>query len=194
MALIEADDLFKFYHPANAEVRALRGVSLTVERGEVVALIGPSGSGKSTLLACLASLDEPDGGIVTIDGRRVTRRPEAERAALRGSSIDFLAQSGNLFDHLSVAENIKLQMNLSGKFNSSRVVELLSLLGLSDRRHASKIFAGGGGNQSHRRRGLRIHSRRSRRLLIRQSADRCIRNYGASGETAVKSSLRSTCN
>ena len=144
MALIEADDLFKFYHPGDAEVRALRGVSLTVERGEIVALIGPSGSGKSTLLACLAGLDEPDGGIVTIDGRRMTRRPEAERAALRAISIGFLAQSGNLFDHLSVVENIKLQMNLSGKFDSSRVIELLSLLGLSDRGSAMPTTLSGG--------------------------------------------------
>lgn len=144
MALIEADDLFKFYHPGDAEVRALRGVSLTVERGEVVALIGPSGSGKSTLLACLAGLDEPDGGIVTIDGRRMTRRPEAERAALRASSIGFLAQSGNLFDHLSVAENIKLQMNLSGKSDFARVVELLGLLGLSDRGSAMPATLSGG--------------------------------------------------
>lgn len=144
MALIEADDLFKFYHPGDAEVRALRGVSLTVEPGEVVALIGPSGSGKSTLLACLAGLDEPDGGIVTIDGCRMTRRPEAERAALRASSIGFLAQSGNLFDHLSVAENIKLQMNLSGKFDSCRVIELLSLLGLADRGHAMPATLSGG--------------------------------------------------
>ncbi|MFX8758858.1 ATP-binding cassette domain-containing protein, partial [Acinetobacter baumannii] len=78
------------YHPGEAEVRALRGASLQVDRGETAALVGPSGSGKSTLLACIAGLDEPDGGTVTIDGHRMTRRPEAERAALRAASIGFL--------------------------------------------------------------------------------------------------------
>ena len=58
--LLQADDLFRFYHPGDAEVRALRGASLSVGRGEIVALVGPSGSGKSTLLACIAGLDEPD--------------------------------------------------------------------------------------------------------------------------------------
>jgi putative ABC transport system ATP-binding protein len=79
-AIVDADDLFKFYHPGDAEVRALRGVSLSVEPGETVALLGPSGSGKSTLLACLAGLDEPNAGTVTIRGRRMTRRPESEQA------------------------------------------------------------------------------------------------------------------
>jgi ABC-type lipoprotein export system ATPase subunit len=144
MPLVEADDLFKFYHPGDAEVRALRGASLTVDRGETVALIGPSGSGKSTLLACLAGLDEPDGGIVTIDGRQMTRRPEAERAASRASSIGFLAQSGNLFDHLSVAQNIQLQMGLCGVFDPARISELLRLVGLLDRGTAIPITLSGG--------------------------------------------------
>ena len=145
MALIEVDDLFKFYHPGDAEVRALRGVSLTVERGEIVALIGPSGSGKSTLLACLAGLDEPDGGVVTIDGRRMTRRPEAERAALRARSVGFLAQSGNLFAHLSVAENIRLQMDLCGlRRNPARISEILGLVGLAERADALPTTLSGG--------------------------------------------------
>ena len=74
MPLLQADDLFRFYHPGDTEVRALRGASLSVSRGETVALVGPSGSGKSTLLACIAGLDEPDGGMVTIDGQRMARR------------------------------------------------------------------------------------------------------------------------
>lgn len=114
MPLLQADDLFRFYHPGDTEVRALRGASLSVGRGETVALVGPSGSGKSTLLACIAGLDEPNGGMVTIDGQRMTRRPEAERAALRAKLVGFLAQSGNLFAHLSVADNVGLQMELRG--------------------------------------------------------------------------------
>ncbi|MFI5013881.1 MAG: ABC transporter ATP-binding protein [Hyphomicrobiales bacterium] len=144
MAIVEAEDLFKFYHPGDAEVRALRGVSLTVEAGETVALIGPSGSGKSTLLACLAGLDEPDGGLVTIAGRRMTRRPEAEQAALRAASIGFLAQSNNLFEHLSVAQNIRLQMELRGKPDAAAIAELLRLVGLEDRGAALPSTLSGG--------------------------------------------------
>ncbi len=99
MNIIEAFDLYKFYHAREEETLALRGVSIQVEPGEMVAVIGPSGSGKSTLLACLAGIDEPDGGYVTVSGRRITRYPEAERATLRAVEIGIMMQSGNLFEN-----------------------------------------------------------------------------------------------
>ena len=82
-------------------------MSVSVRPGELVAVAGPSGSGKSTLLACLAGLDEPDGGHVMIAGQRITRRDEATRAGLRARWIGMLLQSGNLIEHLSVAQNIQ---------------------------------------------------------------------------------------
>ncbi len=145
MTILVADDLFRFYHPGDAEVRALRGASLSVGAGEMVALVGPSGSGKSTLLACIAGLDEPDGGSVAIDGRRMTRRPEAERAALRAASIGFLAQSGNLFAHLSVVGNIQLQMDLGDRpRDPARISLLLNLVGLTERADALPGTLSGG--------------------------------------------------
>src|SRR4029077_1033790 len=114
MRILEAIELYRFYHAGTDEIFALRGVSLSIEPGEVVAVIGPSGSGKSTLLACLAGLDEPSGGHVEIMGRRLTRRPEAERAKLRARHIGIYPQTGNLFDHLSVEGNIRLQMRIAG--------------------------------------------------------------------------------
>ncbi len=144
MPLLEADDLFRFYHPGDSEVRALRGASLGVDRGEIVALVGPSGSGKSTLLACLAGLDEPDGGSVTIAGRRMTRRPEAERAALRAQSIGILAQANNLFDHLTVAENVALPLALGRKPEAGTIERLLSGVGLAHRTDALPHTLSGG--------------------------------------------------
>jgi putative ABC transport system ATP-binding protein len=79
-----------------------------VEFGETVAVIGPSGSGKSTLLACLAGLDEPDGGVVRVGGERISHRPEAERARVRARRIGVLLQSGNLVSHLDVRANVRL--------------------------------------------------------------------------------------
>ena len=145
MAMLEVDDLFRFYHPGEAEVRALRGASLTLDRGETLALVGPSGSGKSTLLACIAGLDEPDGGAVVIDGQRMTRRPEAERAALRAKSIGFLAQSGNLFSHLTVTENVRLQLRLRGERGGADAIgRLLDQVGLSNRANALPPTLSGG--------------------------------------------------
>src|ERR1700737_4900321 len=112
MAALEAFDIYRFFHTRESETLALRGVSLRLDEGEMVALVGPSGSGKSTLLTCLAGLDEPDGGHVEIMGRRLSRRPEATRARLRARHIGILMQSGNLFDHLTVASNIALQIKL----------------------------------------------------------------------------------
>ncbi|MBB4245634.1 MULTISPECIES: ATP-binding cassette domain-containing protein, partial [Rhizobium] len=102
MSVLEAAELYRFYHAGDDEVVALRGVALALDAGEFTALRGPSGSGKSTLLACLAGLDEPDGGVVSVLGERMTRRPEPERARLRARHFGMLMQSGNLFDHLTV--------------------------------------------------------------------------------------------
>ena len=105
--LVDGRELYRFFHIGDDETFALRGVSVSVRAGELVAVVGPSGSGKSTLLACLAGLDEPDGGHVTIAGKRITRRDEATRAGLRARWIGMLMQSGNLLEHLSVAQNIQ---------------------------------------------------------------------------------------
>jgi putative ABC transport system ATP-binding protein len=141
---LEAHDLYRFYHAGEDETLALRGVSLHVDLGEIVALVGPSGSGKSTLLACLAGLDEPDGGYVMLRNQRMTRRPESERAALRAAQVGVLLQSGNLLEHLSVADNVALPMHLAGAFDARRRNELLTRVGLNERRHARTSELSGG--------------------------------------------------
>jgi putative ABC transport system ATP-binding protein len=133
MAILAAFDIYRFFHTRESETLALRGVSLRLNEGELVALVGPSGSGKSTLLACLAGLDEPDGGYVELLGERLTRRTEAERARRRGANIGILMQSGNLFPSLSVAENMRLAMFVAGKIESDRTKDLLAEVGLANR-------------------------------------------------------------
>jgi putative ABC transport system ATP-binding protein len=130
---IEATGLFRFYHSGDEETVALRGVSLRVEPGEMVAVVGPSGSGKSTLLACLAGLDEPDGGTVQVSGNRMSRRPEAVKAALRAEHIGMLFQVTNLVAHLSVRQNVLLAQALRGDVDPPAADALLERLGLSGR-------------------------------------------------------------
>ena len=144
MKVLEAHDLYRFYHAAEAETLALRGVSLALDAGETIAVVGPSGSGKSTLLACLAGLDEPDGGHVLLNGERLTRRPEPERARRRARHIGILLQAGNLFDHLTVEGHIRLQMDLAGKRDEARLADLLAGVGLEDRRQALPAQLSGG--------------------------------------------------
>lgn len=114
-AAIEATDLYRFYHAGDEEVLALRGVSLVVPRGRIVAVAGPSGSGKSTLLAVLAGLDDPDGGTVRILGQRISRRPERDRSRLRRDLVGVLQQTTNLLPHLSVRDNVRLARSLPGR-------------------------------------------------------------------------------
>jgi putative ABC transport system ATP-binding protein len=144
MSVLEAFDLYRFYHTGEDETLALRGVSLHVDAGELVVVMGPSGSGKSTLLSCLVGLDEPDGGHVELLGKRLTRRPEAERAAMRAAEIGILLQSRNLFDHLSITDNMRLQMRLAHKFDKQRLGMLIDMVGLTDRRHARPSQLSGG--------------------------------------------------
>ena len=141
---IEARELYRFYHVGDDETQALRGVSIEVSPGETVAVVGPSGSGKSTMMACLAGLDDPDGGFVFVNGERLTRRDEAARTRMRAQLIGLLLQSGNLFDHLTVEQNVRLKMHFAGKRDSSRVSEILELVGISERRHAYPTQLSGG--------------------------------------------------
>ncbi len=141
---LEAFELYRFYHSGDDETAALRGVSLKLEAGQFLALMGPSGSGKSTLLACLAGLDEPDGGHVEVMGLRLSRRPEAVRAALRARHIGIMTQSGNLFEHLTVEDNMGLQMSLAGKLDPGGINRLLEAMGLSQRRLARPSQLSGG--------------------------------------------------
>ena len=144
-AALEAESLYRFYHAGDDETLALQGVSLAVAAGEVVAVTGPSGSGKSTLLACLAGLDEPDGGMVRIDGRRLSRRPEEERARLRAQGIGMLYQQANLIGHLSVDDNVALAQRLGGDgAPAARRHELLERCGLTTRAHARPSELSGG--------------------------------------------------
>jgi putative ABC transport system ATP-binding protein len=112
--LLQAESLYRFFHAGDDETLALQGVSLSVSTGEVVAVTGPSGSGKSTLLACLAGLDEPDGGMVTLGGERLSRRPEEYRARRRAEQLGMLFQHANMVGHLTVQENIELAQRLGG--------------------------------------------------------------------------------
>jgi putative ABC transport system ATP-binding protein len=144
MIVLEAFDVYRFFHTGESETLALRGVSLRLAAGELVALMGPSGSGKSTLLSCLAGLDTPDGGHVELLGERFTRLGEAERARRRAAAIGILMQSANLFPFLTVAENIRLPMLLAGKAYPQRIDELLDDVVLASHKHARPGQLSGG--------------------------------------------------
>jgi putative ABC transport system ATP-binding protein len=141
---LEAVDLYRFFHSGDDETLALRGVSIQLRATEVASVTGPSGSGKSTLLSCLAGLDEPDGGHVRVAGQTMSRRPEAERSALRARTIGMLFQNANLLDHLTVAQNIVTAQRLAGAVDHARVTTLLDDLALAHRANAWPATLSGG--------------------------------------------------
>jgi putative ABC transport system ATP-binding protein len=142
--ILDARDLYRFYHAGEEETLALRGVSLTAAPGELVAVMGPSGSGKSTLLSCIAGLDEPDGGVVHVSGMRVSRRSETTRAAVRASSIGMLFQSNNLLAHLSVEGNVLLAQELAGRADIAAASAIVESVGLAARAHSRPAQLSGG--------------------------------------------------
>ncbi|GAA3649839.1 ABC transporter ATP-binding protein [Nocardioides ginsengisoli] len=132
---LRVERLYRFYRAGEEETLALRGVSLQVSAGEFLAVTGPSGSGKTTLLSCVAGTDEPSGGTIWIAGHRMSHRPAAVRARLRGRHLGLVAQENNLFDHLSVIQNVRLAQRL-GAADRRQVpasLDLLDQLGLGGR-------------------------------------------------------------
>jgi putative ABC transport system ATP-binding protein len=144
MPVLEAHELYRFFHAGDDETFALRGVSLDVEAGEILAIVGPSGSGKSTLLACLAGLDEPDGGHVVVAGERLTRRPERARAELRARWIGMLSQTSNLIEHLTLAQNVAVANTLAEGSGRARRSDPIAAVGLTNRASAWPATLSGG--------------------------------------------------
>ena len=134
--ILEARDLVKRYPVGDGTVEALRGVSLAVEHGEFVAIMGTSGSGKSTMLHLLGGLDLPTAGEVVIDGISISSLDEEHRTLTRRAKTGFVFQYFNLIPLLSVAENVALPFLIAGDAlgrHRSRVEELLGLVGLADK-------------------------------------------------------------
>lgn len=148
--IIEAEGLVKTHRADGAPVKAVRGVDLSVARGEFVAVTGPSGAGKSTLLHLLGGLHRPDSGRIWLEGRRVDSYSEARWAVLRRRSIGIVFQFFNLVSHLTVADNVELPALLAGstprQARESRA-ELLADLGLEGKENSTPGELSGGEQQ-----------------------------------------------
>ena len=134
MELLRIDNLTKIYGSGENEVRALDGVSFSVEKGEFLSIIGPSGSGKSTLLHILGGVDRPTSGKVWLDGQDVYAQDEEQLAIFRRRQVGLIYQFYNLIPVLNVVENMTLPVLMDGrKVNEERLNELLDTLGLKCR-------------------------------------------------------------
>ena len=145
MEIMRVENLTKVYGKGENEVRALDGVSFSVEKGEFVAVIGPSGSGKSTLLHILGGVDRPTGGKVFMDGKDVYAQNEEQLAIFRRRQVGLIYQFYNLIPVLNVTENITLPVLMDGqKVNQNRLAELMTTLNLTGREnHLPNQLSGG---------------------------------------------------
>ena len=147
MAFLEMDNVIKIYKSASLEVVALRGLSMKVARGEIVAIMGPSGSGKTTLLNMIGGLDSPNAGTVTVNGRSVMKLDEKELVAYRRRQVGFVFQFFNLIPTLSARENMELPLRFAGvptRKRKERVDHLMELIGLTSReKHKPDELSGG---------------------------------------------------
>lgn len=145
--VVETNNLFKHYKDADAEVKAVDGVSLTVQAGEFAAIVGPSGSGKTTLLNIIGGLDQPTSGSVKVDGSELTNLSKNELIDFRLQNIGFVFQSYNLIPVLTAYENVEFVMLLQdtpAAERKARVEELLKAVGLEGRgRNRPSKLSGG---------------------------------------------------
>lgn len=147
MSLVEVKDMYKIYNPGENEVRAIDGISLTIEKGEFVAIIGQSGSGKSTLMNMLGLLDIPTSGTYLLDGIDTANMTDDELSEIRNKEIGFIFQGFNLIPSLTAVENVELPLVYRGMKKEARnklALEALNRVGLSHRLdHLPKQMSGG---------------------------------------------------
>ncbi|HYK38339.1 ABC transporter ATP-binding protein [Alloacidobacterium sp.] len=146
--MIEARGLKKSIRNGNRTVEILKGIDLSVPRGQFLAIMGASGSGKSTLLGLLAGLDAPSAGEVLVDGTEISQLPEDSLALVRGKKIGFVFQSYQLIPTLTALENVLLpyELNANGD-GKKRATSLLETVGLGDRLHHYPVQLSGGEQQ-----------------------------------------------
>jgi ABC-type lipoprotein export system ATPase subunit len=152
MALIKLDDIWKIYHLGELDVPVLKGISLEIQPGELVALMGASGSGKSTLMNILGCLDRPTRGQYWLDSQEISKLSTDQRAHLRNRKIGFVFQSFNLLPRTSALENVIMPLsysseNVSDRDARKRAVKLLERVGLQNRMHHEPSQLSGGQQQ-----------------------------------------------
>ncbi len=148
--MIQMEDLTKVYQMGESEVRALDGASFTIDKGEMVAIMGPSGSGKSTLMSIIGCLDVPTSGSYMLDGVAVENMGETKLAEIRGQKIGFVFQQFNLLARTSALENVMLPLTyagVSGKDRHDRAMKALDRVGLAQRTHHAPNELSGGQQQ-----------------------------------------------
>jgi putative ABC transport system ATP-binding protein len=142
--MIQLRDITKVYPMGKRYLTVLREVNLSIEKGEILAIMGPSGSGKSTMLNLLGCLDTPTSGSYSLEGREVSRLSSGELAAVRSEKIGFVFQTFNLLPRLSALANVELGMRYAGGVDRKRALEALSKVGLADRvNHRPGELSGG---------------------------------------------------
>jgi len=142
--MIRCQDIIKVYPMGKRELTVLRGITLHVERGELVAIMGPSGSGKTTMLNLIGCLDKPTSGSYYLEDREVSRLSSGELAQIRGQKIGFVFQTFNLLPRLSALANVELGLRYSGGGDRRRALDALAQVELSDRaNHRPNELSGG---------------------------------------------------